>query len=160
MLKVTLEYQSSPTEAMVEAVWQGWPGIQERFSERGKFTADNWWSIHAAPVRMTMDEVEALVQLGVPVKLEADVGTMLTKMVDRGMRNGQDISAEDLRHSRTVQIAVADVGLMHVRQVTWLEDCCTEELQAQLDAGWRILAVCPPNARRRPDYILGRTNKE
>lgn len=27
----------------------------------------------------------------------------------------------------------------------------------ELDAGWRILAVCPQPDQRRPDYILGRT---
>lgn len=49
-----------------------------------------------------------------------------------------------------------NLGLLHIRQVSWLEDSCTEELQKKLDEGWLILAVCPPNGQRRPDYILGR----
>lgn len=47
------------------------------------------------------------------------------------------------------------VALMSVRKVTWLEDACTNALQHQLDAGWRILAVCPANDTRRPTYIIG-----
>jgi hypothetical protein len=35
-----------------------------------------------------------------------------------------------------------------------LENCCTDELQTALDKGWRIIAVCPQEARR-PDYVLG-----
>ncbi len=41
-----------------------------------------------------------------------------------------------------------------------LEDACTDELQASLNAGWRIIAACPQPDQRRPDYILGRFNPE
>jgi hypothetical protein len=37
-----------------------------------------------------------------------------------------------------------------------LDDACTDDVQRHLDEGWKILAVCPPNSQRRPDYILGR----
>lgn len=40
-----------------------------------------------------------------------------------------------------------------------LEDSCTDALQSALNAGWRIVAVCP-QAQRRPDYILGRFNPQ
>ena len=30
-------------------------------------------------------------------------------------------------------------------------------ISVRLDDGWRILAICPPNSQRRPDYILGRS---
>jgi hypothetical protein len=40
-----------------------------------------------------------------------------------------------------------------------LDDACTDNLQAHLNEGWRIIAVCPPDAKRRPDYILGRTKR-
>ena len=48
-----------------------------------------------------------------------------------------------------------NLGLLEVKYVTWLEDSCTENLQDHLDKGWKIIAVCPPNGARRPDYILG-----
>lgn len=50
-----------------------------------------------------------------------------------------------------------NIGLLMIDEVTWLEDACTEGLQDKLNQGWRIIAVCPPNGARRPDYILGRT---
>jgi hypothetical protein len=57
----------------------------------------------------------------------------------------------------TVQISIPNIGLLAMDEVQVLEDACTDELQRNLDAGWRIVAVCPPNAARRPDYVLGRT---
>lgn len=58
------------------------------------------------------------------------------------------------------QISVANVGLMQIELVDYLEDCCTDQLQNYLDRGWRILAVCPPNDARRPTYIIGHTNRK
>lgn len=40
------------------------------------------------------------------------------------------------------------------------EDCCTDELQCELNNGWRIIAVCVQPNQRRPDYVLGRYNPE
>ncbi len=40
------------------------------------------------------------------------------------------------------------------------EDCCTDALQAELNNGWRIIAVCVQPDQRRPDYVLGRYNPE
>ena len=57
-----------------------------------------------------------------------------------------------------VQIHVPNIGLIAMNEVRVLEDACTDALQKALDEGWSILAVCPPNAQRRPDYILGRSN--
>lgn len=40
------------------------------------------------------------------------------------------------------------------------EDCCTDELQQELNRGWRIISACVQPDQRRPDYILGRYNSE
>lgn len=56
----------------------------------------------------------------------------------------------------TINVAIPNLGLLAVTEVMVLDDVCTNILQAHLDEGWRILAVCPPAAQRRPDYILGR----
>jgi hypothetical protein len=45
-------------------------------------------------------------------------------------------------------------------EVTNLDDAYTDELQEHLEDGWRIIAICPPNGQRRPDYILGRTKEK
>lgn len=58
-----------------------------------------------------------------------------------------------------VYVQIPHVGLLAVDEVDVIEDACTDKLRGMLDVGWRILAVCPPNAARRPDYILGRTKE-
>lgn len=61
-------------------------------------------------------------------------------------------------HTRIDITVPGGVALTNIARVTWLEDCCTQHLQKQLEAGWRIIAVCPPNDARRPTYILGHTD--
>jgi hypothetical protein len=39
--------------------------------------------------------------------------------------------------------------------ITLKENCCSDELQVELNNGWRMLAVCVQPDQRRPDYILG-----
>jgi hypothetical protein len=60
-------------------------------------------------------------------------------------------------HEYTVYVQVPHIGLLAIDEVQVCEDYCTDALQRELNSGWRILCVCPPNAARRPDYILGRT---
>lgn len=47
-------------------------------------------------------------------------------------------------------------ALMSFNVTMLMENSCTDELQAQMDKGWRIIAACPQPDQRRPDYILGR----
>lgn len=67
------------------------------------------------------------------------------------------IANPDAPRAEALHVHIPNIGLLAINQVTWLDDACTEDLQAKLEEGWRIVAVCPPNAARRPDYILGRT---
>jgi len=50
-----------------------------------------------------------------------------------------------------VHIHLPNYVLNHFNKVELLEDCCTDALQEKLDEGWRIIAVCPPVNKRRPD---------
>lgn len=91
------------------------------------------------------------------LELEAwtSVGVEVTMSRVRGLRsNDPDI------HKTIYQISVANIGLMQIQRVEVLEDCCTDALQSELDRGWRILAVCPPNDARRPSYVVGHFEKE
>lgn len=90
-------------------------------------------------------ELEAWTSLGFEVKLSRV----------RGLRSNDP----DIRKT-IYQISVANVGLMQIQRVEVLEDCCTYDLQRELDRGWRILAVCPPNDTRRPSYVVGHFEKE
>lgn len=46
--------------------------------------------------------------------------------------------------------------LTKLTKVEVKEDYCTEDLQRDLDDGWRIVAVCYQKGNRRPDYVLGK----
>lgn len=72
-------------------------------------------------------------------------------------RHRSSIDPADQPGATYIQIAIPDFALLHINEVEVLEDACTNELQQQLNAGWRIIAICPPNSQRRPDYILGRS---
>lgn len=54
------------------------------------------------------------------------------------------------------QVHLPGNELLGIQSVEVREDCCTEDLQRELDRGWRIIAVCPRGGQRRPDYVLGR----
>ena len=56
-----------------------------------------------------------------------------------------------------INVHIPNIGLLAINEVTVQNDCCTDHLQEMLNEGWRIIAVCPPNSVRRPDYVLGRT---
>lgn len=47
-------------------------------------------------------------------------------------------------------------SLLEIREITYREDYCSEELQELIKEGWKLIAVCPQNNQRRPDYVLGR----
>lgn len=55
-----------------------------------------------------------------------------------------------------VHIHLPNYALSAFTKVILLEDCCTDILQTHLDEGWRIIAICPPLNKRRPDYILAK----
>ena len=61
-------------------------------------------------------------------------------------------------YNQLVNVAVGG-STLHIDAVKVVEDCCTNQLQEELDSGWRIVAVCVQPNQRRPDYILGKTNE-
>lgn len=105
------------------------------------------------------DMVCALTRLGVPLDIKSGAGdSMLVKLQEKikALGGRVDSMAEAIEKGCVVQIAIPDLGLLQIDEVDHLDDCCTDNLQRHLKEGWRILAVCPPNAQRRPDYIIGR----
>lgn len=109
------------------------------------------------------DGLRAMAKYGLQITLdeEGQKGCMFVKLQDKLEALGlkcADLS-QAVAANAAVQIAIPDLGLMTIQTVEVLENCCTDVLQGHLDKGWRILAVCPPNAQRRPDYVLGRKDK-
>lgn len=84
------------------------------------------------------------------VRAWMDAGVEITMHRLRGLASNSRDLAQTI-----YQISVPSVGLLQIQSVRVLEDCCTDALQDELRAGWRILAVCPPNDTRRPSYVLG-----
>jgi hypothetical protein len=110
-----------------------------------------------------------LIGLGLPIKFSITTTiketpeynveeTLLHKLIELESKLSKfDHGAQ---FNQKVGVHISDLGLLSVREVTWLENECTEELQRYLNKGWRIIAVCPQPDSRRPDYILGRNSKE
>lgn len=88
-----------------------------------------------------------LVEHKIEFKIKTFKGTMSVRSV---LPNGDHVN---------VYVQVPHVGLLSIDEAMVEEDCCTDNLNRRLNEGWRILCVCPPNAARRPDYILGRTKE-
>ena len=95
-------------------------------------------------------------------QLDGTTSQMLVTLQDRiaALELSQKNQATQAELGGIVQIHVPDFCLMQISEVEVIEDCCTDICQGMLDEGWRILAVCPPNAKRRPDYVFGRRKVE
>lgn len=170
MLFCSLDYSTREYNKMEEAQQEGmreyWPGLQRKLDARKQSyptKPEEWNNLstwdYGTECRLTLEEAHGLERAGVKFSVEGIDGTMLQKQKSRADKYGE-IHTLDLTSGQVVQIAVPDLGILQITEVDWIEDACTERLQEKLDSGWRILAVCPPNAQRRPDYILGRQKKE
>lgn len=100
---------------------------------------------------------ESLIDLVTDGAWLGDHGVSFQVKKIKGTMPVKSIAPDGVVHN--VYVQVPHVGLLSVDEVTVEEDCCTDLLQRRLNEGWRILCVCPPNAARRPDYILGRTQE-
>lgn len=146
-----------------EAKWKeiDWSAIRElwpaELPEEKPEKLSDWPYGNRGPHRLTYTELSTLANMGIPLKLIPLPAAMVVKMQDRerewnpGERVGDALSTGD-----AVQITIPDMGLLLIKEVIHRDDACTDEIQDLLSEGYRILAVCPPNAQRRPDYILGK----
>lgn len=110
--------------------------------------ARHWWP--GDDLLATDDDIRFLSELGIGFTVKHFKGMY------KGSGSGVAIQSHD-DMMKVVQIHISNIGLLQMDEVTYEEDCCTDKLQAMLDSGWRMIAVCPPNNARRPTYILGRS---
>lgn len=155
---VKVEYHSSDDWGKVD--WEllrcTWPAELPEEKPKDHYALGHY----SEPVRLTLEEADAVARSGLKMNLVAPPGNQFTKKRNRNdWEPDAQILPDHLRRGEAVQISVADVGLLLIDEVDFMEDACTHSLQSALDDGWRILAVCPPCAQRRPDYILGRRKK-
>lgn len=104
--------------------------------------------------------IRRMAKIGLTIELAEprDDSLMLVRLQNRieALELKKDDTAGQIASGAAVHIHIPDQALLKIDEVCHLDDCCTNELQGYLNKGWRILAVCPPNAQRRPDYILGK----
>lgn len=63
--------------------------------------------------------------------------------------------------NQKLEIHQPNMPLFTYNDFTYITDCCTERLMEDyISKGYRVVAVCPQPDQRRPDYILGKYNKE
>ena len=158
LINVAIDY---PDKELLsdDANWRKFCSLWPLAKEDMDRTTAHWnYGIELGPARITHEEANGLSTMGLRVILKPLPGAMIVKMQDRHKwEHRVGVTPDDLTSGRAVQIAIPDIGLLQIKDVCVEEDCCTDFLQQRLNEGWRILAVCPPNAARRPDYILGRT---
>jgi hypothetical protein len=97
-----------------------------------------------------VNEIDYLTKLGIK--------PLISKV--KGLNYPRDLEQRASNSTNITNVSVPNHNLYMTKKVTNLNDACTDELQSMLDKGWRILAVCPSNDSRRPDYILGHEDKE
>lgn len=87
-----------------------------------------------------------------------NIAEALSRMADKSVL--QITSPESHTYNNRVDVHMPGMALSTYNQVMLMEDACSDAVQNELSAGWRIVAVCPQPDQRRPDYILGRFNPD
>lgn len=153
ILSVVIKSTRSVTE-------EQWAELREAILTLPAVKPDYMWQ----PVMVDDDGLRAIARLGLQIELRDDekAHTMLVKLQNRlkALEIKSDELAKACAAGAAVQISLPNIGLLSIDEVDHLDNACTDELQSYLKDGWRILAVCPQNAQRRPDYIIGRRKRD
>lgn len=83
-----------------------------------------------------------------------DLGLAVAKIVKRIDDFTEEFAAAKSFLNKKIGVHLSGNQMLLYNHVKLLSDACTDDLQKELRDGWRIIAVCPQEARR-PDYILG-----
>lgn len=102
------------------------------------------WYRSGEPIVLTQSDMALIASLGLKFEVVK-------------IKNTYEHKHNDGNVIYNLNFALPNIGLLSIDEVTWRDDVCTQAIQSLLEEGWRIIAVCPPNGARRPDYILGRT---
>jgi len=80
--------------------------------------------------------------------------------IQNKMENALNSFDKSIEFNQKCDVHVSNLGLLHINQVGYAVDKCSEELQDILNRGWKIIACCIQPDQRRPDYILGKYNPD
>lgn len=121
-------------------------------SDKMKWGLDNYYSFDGTIL------LEDIVDCPLAVTIEHVVDRSLTRakpFVRELTRRHKEVAVND----RTNVAVMQEHNLMRIDKVKIETNCCTDRLQDLLDDGWRILAICVQPNQRRPDYVLGLSDK-
>lgn len=116
---------------------------------------------------LTKEELLELTLAGLMPKFEVirriennvDITQQLIDVAEKPIKLIQETSNGDTYNNKC-EVHMPGNAMALYNELLLREDSCTDEIQAALNAGWRLLAVCPQPDSRRPDYILGRFNPD
>tara|TARA_R110000850_G_C9713520_1_gene441460 strand:+ start:32 stop:607 length:576 start_codon:yes stop_codon:yes gene_type:complete len=91
------------------------------------------------------------------INVELDITAQLVALAEKPIKLIQENNDGDTYNNKC-EVHLPGNTLTMYNEMLLMEDACTDELQASLNSGWRIVAACPQPDNRRPDYILGRFN--
>lgn len=91
------------------------------------------------------------------IDVQIDITQQLVELAEKPIRITQESGASNTYNNRC-DVHLPGNMLAMYNEMAILEDACTDVLQSNLNAGWRIVAACPQPDQRRPDYVLGRFN--
>lgn len=107
---------------------------------------------HYRTVQASLEEVGSLMPF--TIKKALPYARYVADSVAEAMQPRVDVAAPV---NERCNVVVAGNGMLQaVDTVKVATDYWAESLQRELDAGWRILAICVQPDQRRPDYVLGR----
>lgn len=108
---------------------------------------------------LTMEE---FVDLNKVIKMVRtfNVETNLSNEMLNKIENAGKYFDKDVQFNSKVNVYQPNNPLFTFNVVQCIVDACTERLQTYLDENWSIITVCPQPNQRRPDYILGKYDKE
>lgn len=104
-------------------------------------------------IALALDDIEYKVKSTIDVSV--DITQQLIELAERPVKlttSGGDT------YNNKCEVHMPGNLMATYNEMLLMSDSCTDELQTQLNAGWRLVAVCPQPDQRRPDYILGRFN--
>lgn len=113
------------------------------------------WEHHVADIDAVLQYVDNIEIIKPIRKASAYEGILdLADKVINKLHNLEKMN--DQLFNKKVEVHVPGDALLNIGEIEVSLSACTETIQARLDEGWRIIAVCPQPDQRRPDYIMGR----
>ena len=93
------------------------------------------------------------------INVDIDITKQLIELAEKPIKLIQDVGGGNTYNNKC-EVHMPGYSLSLYNEMLLKESCCTDDLQSELNSGWRIIAACPQPDQRRPDYILGRFNPD